>query len=140
MRKIISNFIVILFSSLVFLSCDSDDTVESNSPLVGSWNLTEMRITYQGSSYTYLPHEIGLSQTLIINANGTYSAISTTPHGTQTETGTWEYSESTLTKTSDGETMLMPCTISGNVLSITFEQGVPSFDIGGIVIMIYQLN
>ena len=77
--------IIVAIQSVVFVSCNKDDEEEKDnivSPLVGTWEKTEMI----GGNW--------ITTTLILNADGTYSETSRNDYEiTNSEKGKYSYNE-----------------------------------------------
>ena len=120
--------IFILIVGMLFVGCEKSTTESSIDPLVGVWEGTEMLVTYtsgdlNGVSFT-MPlgenTEMGTT-TWIFGADGVASMTSTDSYGTESDNGTWSSTGGKLTLMGDGETTVIDFTISGNTLTVNFE-------------------
>ena len=91
---------------LAAAGCGSSD--DNDDPLVGTWRAT----TYNGQ-----PMPTGISMTMTLSDNGTFSATTAVGADVETETGTWSAANGVLTTASDGETDDVPYSVSGDTLT-----------------------
>ena len=119
--------VLCLTSVMLFLTgsdCDKKDTStgpqadDHPTDLVGDWILTHVTVPglFDGD-----PADAGMEQTIILNADGTFTEISNMGEedGPYAETGTWSATETTLTIEYEEETIVIPYTLDGNTLTGT---------------------
>ena len=114
---------ILLFVVLI-VGCDESSLTESSvHPLVGVWETTEFTVTQENLSQTVTLDET-MSITLIFGEDKIFSVTSTINGETTAVSHTWSATENKLTTidNADGETEVNDYSISGNILTITFEE------------------
>ena len=114
-----SLLLVLMGVSVIFFSCkDDEDPVSSSaSDLVGTWKLTKVILTSYGN-IEIDPTTQGITATFTLNSDYTFSVSENYTSGQiVTYNGTWSIADGKITmKSTDGETMEMPYTVSGSTL------------------------
>lgn len=100
----------ILVSALLFTGCDSDDNGGNDpgvNPLIGTWNLTQVKGMFQGYLVTLPAATAGVEATITTTADGDYTAIWTVSGDSFTDEGQWYSDETNITLVTviDGETV-----------------------------------
>jgi hypothetical protein len=112
----------------ILCSCGGGDKDESTPSLVGSWHLALIRF---GQS-TVNASDFGISGSATFGEDGTFSMTLTTPDDagnpeSDSVTGTWVLTGSTLTLTGDGDSMSYPCVVSDTTMEMTvFDSEIPT--------------
>ena len=124
MKNLLSMLLV--FSFLFTIGCEDDDATESN-PLVGVYNMLSYSVSGDGMNITQ-DADANNSLTLVLSEGGTYSLQGTIDGDSNSESGTWSTTGSSLTLIyEDAEegtvTSIFSYTLSGNnmTFSITVE-------------------
>jgi hypothetical protein len=119
--KKFSLLLVFMGVSVIFFSCKDEDnpTSSSESDLYGTWKLTKVVLTSYGN-IEIDPTTQGIAATFTLNSDKTFSVSENYTSGQiVTYNGTWSIADGKITmKSSDGETMEMPYTVSGSTLSV----------------------
>ena len=124
MKNLLSMLLV--FSFLLTIGCEDDDATDSN-PLVGVYNMVSYSVSGGGMNITQ-DADANNSLTLVLSEGGTYSLQGVLDGDSNSESGTWSTTGSTLTLIyEDAEegtvTSIFSYTLSGNnmTFSITLE-------------------
>lgn len=121
MNKLKSVLVIIMCLMLLGLfvasTCDKvTDSKDNDDGLVGTWKLTEMSVN--GISISIAA--FGVSMTLVVNADETYSMTMSIGGDEDTETGTWTATSSHLTiNPTGGGSETIPYTLDGDQLTLT---------------------
>ena len=125
MRNLLSMLLV--FSFLFTIGCDDDEATDETNPLVGVYNMVSYSVSGDGTSITQ-EADANNSLVFVLSEGGTYSFQGTLDGESNSESGTWSTTGSTLTLiTEDVEdgtvTDIFSYTLSGNnmTMSITEE-------------------
>ena len=125
MRNLLSMLLV--FSFLFTIGCDDDEATDETNPLVGVYNMVSYSVSGDGLNITQ-EADANNSLVLVLSEGGTYSFQGTLDGESNSETGTWSTTGSTLTLiTEDVEdgtvTDIFSYTLSGNnmTMSLTDE-------------------
>lgn len=124
-----NKFLSILLVSLILITgCSKDDnpTSSSGDELVGTWALTKIILTSLGNT-ELTPAQAGLSGTIIMRSDRTFTATFTDSDGPSTDSGTWSVANGKITlKSSSGETQTWPYGLTGNKLTLETNLDVPN--------------
>ena len=123
MRNLLSMLLV--FSFLFTIGCDDDEATDETNPLVGVYNMVSYSVSGDGLNITQ-EADANNSLVLVLSEGGTYSFQGTLDGESNSETGTWSTTGSTLTLiTEDVEdgtvTDIFSYTLSGNDMTMTFD-------------------
>ena len=121
MRNLLSMLLV--FSFLFTIGCDDDEATDETNPLVGVWNMVSYSVSGDGLNITQ-EADANNSLVFVLSEGGTYSFQGTLDGESNSETGTWSTTGSTLTLvTEDVEdgtvTDNFSYTLSGNNLTMS---------------------
>ncbi|MCK5168798.1 MAG: hypothetical protein KAQ75_02875 [Bacteroidales bacterium] len=88
MKNLIKNSIGVLFLALISVSllmtnCEKDDEADA---IVGTWILEKVEVL----SVSYPASEFGISMTININDDNTFSGTTNLGEGTESDSGTWK--------------------------------------------------
>ena len=124
MRNLLSPLLV--FSFLFTIGCDDDEATDETNPLVGVWNMVSYSVSGDGLNITQ-EADANNSLVLVLSEGGTYSFQGTLDGESNSETGTWSTTGSTLTLiTEDVEdgtvTDIFSYTLSGNDMTMTIDE------------------
>ena len=124
MRNLLSMLLV--FSFLFTIGCDDDEATDETNPLVGVWNMVSYSVSGDGLNITQ-EADANNSLVLVLSEGGTYSFQGTLDGESNSETGTWSTTGSTLTLiTEDVEdgtvTDIFSYTLSGNDMTMTIDE------------------
>lgn len=112
----------------ILCSCGGGDKDEDTPSLVGSWQLALIRI---GQS-TVNASDFGISGSATFGEDGTFNMTLTTPDDagnpeSDSMTGTWVITGSTLTLTADGVSSSYPCVVFDRTMEMTvFDSEMPT--------------
>ena len=117
-----SLLLVFMSISVLMFSCKDDEdnpTSSSASDLFGTWKLTKVVLTSYGN-IEIDPTTQGITATFTLNSDYTFSVSENYTSGQiVTYNGTWSIADGKITmKSTDGETMEMPYTVSGSTLTV----------------------
>lgn len=112
-------FMTVLLLGIFITNCTDDDKEET---LIGTWVLTSMKISSMGITITVDPAEIGLSMTLTVSDDNSYTMVMTESGETTTSNGEWATSGNKLFITEEGETEEFVYSLKGDKLEITYEE------------------
>ena len=123
MRNLLSMLLV--FSFLFTIGCDDDEATDETNPLVGVYNMVSYSVSGDGLNITQ-EADANNSLVFVLSEGGTYSFQGTLDGESNSETGTWSTTGSTLTLiTEDVEdgtvTDIFSYTLSGNDMTMTFD-------------------
>ena len=126
MRNLLSMLLV--FSFLFTIGCDDDEATDETNPLVGVYNMVSYSVSGDGLNITQ-EADANNSLVLVLSEGGTYSFQGTLDGESNSETGTWSTTGSTLTLiTEDVEdgtvTDIFSYTLSGNDMTMTIDENV----------------
>ena len=115
--KKIKYLLILVVAVLVSVSCSTDDGDDGVNALVGTWEFTEFD---EGD-------EISITVTFKANYTGTIVVVVTFDDESETENGgfTWDTDGNKLTMVVDGETDISTYSISGDKLTINFDDDEP---------------
>jgi len=124
MRNLLSMLLV--FSFLFTIGCDDDEATDETNPLVGVWNMVSYSVSGDGLNITQ-EADANNSLVFVLSEGGTYSFQGTIDGDSNSETGTWSTTGSTLTLiTEDVEdgtvTDIFSYTLSGNDMTMTIDE------------------
>ena len=124
MRNLLSMLLV--FSFLFTIGCDDDEATDETNPLVGVYNMVSYSVSGDGLNITQ-EADANNSLVLVLSEGGTYSFQGTLDGESNSETGTWSTTGSTLTLiTEDVEdgtvTDIFSYTLSGNDMTMTIDE------------------
>jgi len=124
MRNLLSMLLV--FSFLFTIGCDDDEATDETNPLVGVWNMVSYSVSGDGLNITQ-EADANNSLVFVLSEGGTYSFQGTLDGESNSETGTWSTTGSTLTLiTEDVEdgtvTDIFSYTLSGNDMTMTIDE------------------
>jgi len=124
MIKLKSVFLIlnILLMASFFLFTCSESTSPEEETLIGTWKLTKMKFVISGITMEFDPEEQGLSITLTIRDDNTYTSVTTDEEETTTVNGTYSTSGNKLMFTENGVTSEVEYSLDGNKLKISFEE------------------
>jgi len=111
----------LIFIVLLIVGCDNNSTESSVHPLVGVWETTEVTFTEGNDSSIEIMDE-NISITFIFGEDETLTFTSIIEGETETDSGTWSATGNKLTVVMDGKTTVCDYSISGNILTLTFEE------------------
>jgi hypothetical protein len=128
MRKglIVAVCAILLGTCLIFTGCDGDDDALAG---VWLWQSSSWTGPFMGMTLTFdHTYLAGFGATLSIevdaDSDGTFAAVVVADDVsggdlTGTVTGTWEASDTEITITANGQTAVVPYTVSGDTLTVT---------------------
>ena len=116
---------LLVFSFLFTIGCDDDEATDETNPLVGVYNMVSYSVSGDGLNITQ-EADANNSLVLVLSEGGTYSFQGTLDGESNSETGTWSTTGSTLTLiTEDVEdgtvTDIFSYTLSGNDMTMTLD-------------------
>ena len=122
MRNLLSMLLV--FSFLFTIGCDDDEATDETNPLVGVYNMVSYSVSGDGFDSTQVA-DANNSLVFVLSEGGTYSLQGTIDGESNSESGTWFTTGSTLTLISedveDGTvTDIFSYTLSGNDMTMSF--------------------
>ena len=125
MRNLLSMLLV--FSFLFTIGCDDDEATDETNPLVGVYNMVSYSVSGGGINITQ-ETDANNSLVLVLSEGGTYSLQGTIDGDSNSESGTWSTTGSTLTLVYEDDeegtvTDIFSYTLSGNnmTMSLTDE-------------------
>ena len=124
MRNLLSMLLV--FSFLFTIGCDDDEATDETNPLVGVYNMVSYSVSGDGLNITQ-EADANNSLVFVLSEGGTYSFQGTLDGESNSESGTWSTTGSTLTLiTEDVEdgtvTDIFSYTLSGNDMTMTIDE------------------
>ncbi len=102
--------------------CSDSSTGSGSSGLVGTWELTKLTMQTSFVKLEYNPSEIGLSISLEINEDGTFSITEIEEGETTNSSGTWTTDGNKLIVVEGGQTLEFNYSLSRNKLIMSFEE------------------
>ena len=119
---------LLVFSFLFTIGCDDDEATDETNPLVGVYNMVSYSVSGDGLNITQ-EADANNSLVFVLSEGGTYSFQGTLDGESNSETGTWSTTGSTLTLiTEDVEdgtvTDIFSYTLSGNDMTMTIDEEV----------------
>ncbi len=124
---------ICLFAGPFLTHCSDNSTGSGSSGLVGTWELTKLTMETSFVKLEYNPSEIGLSITLEINEDGTFSITEIEEGETTNSSGTWTTDGNKLIVVEGGQTLEFNYSLSRNKLIMSFEE-----DDDGITVSVTQ--
>ena len=125
-------FLLILL--IIITSCKKDDSPTSSSggDIIGTWVLTKIIVpSYNNAELS--PQDIGTAATFVIRNDGTFTATVVDSSGTEITTGNWTNQNGVITMNgSDGSTVVLPYTLSGNTLTV--ETNITIETLGDVIV------
>ncbi len=115
-------FSISLAVIIIFSGCNTDNSPTSPAEdLVGTWTLTKLTLTYQGSISELKPEQVNLQMSIVINNDQTYKSNRIENGYESIESGKWSVSGSKFTTINEnGYVETKTYTInSGNLIIIT---------------------
>ena len=97
MRNLLSTLLV--FSFLFTIGCDDDEATDETNPLVGVYNMVSYSVSGGGINITQ-ETDANNSLVLVLSEGGTYSLQGTIDGESNSESGTWSTTGSTITPVS----------------------------------------
>ena len=89
MKRFFSILVALVLAATTLTSCEKSP----EEILVGKWELTLMKASYEGVKIEIDPAEAGMALTLIFNADGSYSITESIEGESMSESGTYVYNE-----------------------------------------------
>ena len=125
MRNLLSMLLV--FSFLFTIGCGDDEATDETNPLVGVYNMVSYSVSSDGFDSTQVA-DANNSLVFVLSEGGTYSLQGTIDGDSNSESGTWSTTGSTLTLITENDddgtvTDIFSYTLTGNnmTMSITEE-------------------
>ena len=125
MRNLLSMLLV--FSFVFRIGCDDDEATDETNPLVGVYNMVSYSVSRDGLNITQ-EADANNSLVLVLSEGGTYSLQGTIDGESNSESGTWSTTGSTITLIHEDDedgtvTDIFSYTLSGNnmTMSLTDE-------------------
>ena len=123
MRNLLSMLLV--FSFLFTIGCDDDEATDETNPLVGVYNMVSYSVSGDGLNITQ-EADANNSLVLVLSEGGTYSFQGTLDGESNSETGTWSTTGSTITLIHEDDedgtvTDIFSYTLSGNDMTMTLD-------------------
>ena len=125
MRNLLSMLLV--FSFLFTIGCDDDEATDETNPLVGVYNMVSYSVSGEGTSITQ-EADANNSLVFVLSEGGTYSLQGTIDGDSNSESGTWSTTGSTLTLITENDddgtvTDIFSYTLSGNDMTMVGSAG-----------------
>ncbi len=114
--------ILLLTGSLFFITCSEDSTGPNNNSIVGTWELTKMKMEGNGFVFEVTADELDFSLILEIHSDGTYTTTEIDQDGTSSATGEWSTKGNQLIIHEEGEVINCTYNCSSTKLTICFEE------------------
>jgi len=120
-------FLILTLALIVIAGCKKDEnnptepTVEKDSRLVGTWDLTKITIPLFNDS-TLTPEEAGVQITITFNSDGSFTSVTIDSTGQETDNGNWSTKDNkhlTL-KFNDGTSQDGDYSINGSTASLNW--------------------
>lgn len=89
MKRFLHILVALVLAATTLTSCEKSP----EEILVGKWELTLMKASYEGVKIEVNPAEMGMALTLIFNADGSYSITESIEGESMSESGTYVYNE-----------------------------------------------
>ena len=124
MRNLLSMLLV--FSFLFTIGCDDDEATDETNPLVGVYNMVSYSVSGGGINITQ-ETDANNSLVLVLSEGGTYSLQGTIDGESNSESGTWSTTGSTITLIHEDDedgtvTDIFSYTLSGNDMTMTIDE------------------
>ena len=124
MRNLLSMLLV--FSFLFTIGCDDDEATDETNPLVGVYNMVSYSVSGDGLNITQ-EADANNSLVFVLSEGGTYSLQGTIDGESNSESGTWSTTGSTITLIHEDDedgtvTDIFSYTLSGNIMTITITE------------------
>ena len=124
MRNLLSMLLV--FSFLFTIGCDDDEATDETNPLVGVYNMVSYSVSGDGLNITQ-EADANNSLVFVLSEGGTYSFQGTLDGESNSETGTWSTTGSTITLIHEDDedgtvTDIFSYTLSGNDMTMTIDE------------------
>ena len=125
MRNLLSMLLV--FSFLFTIGCDDDEATDETNPLVGVYNMVSYSVSGDGLNITQ-EADANNSLVFVLSEGGTYSLQGTIDGDSNSESGTWSTTGSTLTLITENDddgtvTDIFSYTLSGNDMTMVGSAG-----------------
>tara|TARA_B100000949_G_scaffold112718_1_gene99888 strand:+ start:164 stop:577 length:414 start_codon:yes stop_codon:yes gene_type:complete len=125
MRNLLSMLLV--FSFLFTIGCDDDEATDETNPLVGVYNMVSYSVSGDGFDSTQVA-DANNSLVFVLSEGGTYSLQGTIDGDSNSESGTWSTTGSTLTLITENDddgtvTDIFSYTLSGNDMTMVGSAG-----------------
>ena len=125
MRNLLSMLLV--FSFLFTIGCDDDEATDETNPLVGVYNMVSYSVSSDGFDSTQVA-DANNSLVFVLSEGGTYSLQGTIDGDSNSESGTWSTTGSTLTLITENDddgtvTDIFSYTLSGNDMTMVGSAG-----------------
>ena len=125
MRNLLSTLLV--FSFLFTIGCDDDEATDETNPLVGVYNMVSYSVSGDGFDSTQVA-DANNSLVFVLSEGGTYSLQGTIDGDSNSESGTWSTTGSTLTLITENDddgtvTDIFSYTLSGNDMTMVGSAG-----------------
>ena len=122
MRNLLSMLLV--FSFLFTIGCEDDEATDETNPLVGVYNMVSYSVSGDGLNITQ-EADANNSLVFLLSEGGTYSLQGTIDGESNSESGTWSTTGSTLTFIYEDDeegttTDIFTYTLSGNNMTMSF--------------------
>ena len=114
-------FILIVIS--IFILACSESTDPEDEELIGTWELTKIKVVYADDYDELDPEDQDLSMTLTIKGDHTYTLVRIEEGETSTVNGTWSKSGNKLRMKEGGYTEEHEYSLDGDKLAISYEWG-----------------
>ena len=126
MRNLLSTLLV--FSFLFTIGCDDDEATDETNPLVGVYNMVSYSAQGLGQTITQEADDNN-SLVFVLSEGGTYSLQGTIDGESNSESGTWSTTGSTITLIHEDDedgtvTDIFSYTLSGNDMTMTIDENV----------------
>ncbi len=111
----------LLLPFLFIVSCEDNKQEEDDvNPLVGVWEMTTMSVSINNVT---IDIEIGTenNETYVFNEDGTYSYQGVYEGDSDSGSGTWSSTETTLTLTEDSIVTIITYELNGDILSVNYS-------------------
>ena len=123
MRNLLSMLLV--FSFLFTIGCGDDEATDETNPLVGVYNMVSWSVSGDGMNITQ-EADANNSLVFVLSEGGTYSVQGMIDGDSNSESGTWSTTGSTITliyeDDEDGTvTDIFSYTLSGNDMTMTID-------------------
>ena len=123
MRNLLSMLLV--FSFLFTIGCEDDEATDETNPLVGVYNMVSYSVSGDGLNITQ-EADANNSLVFVLSEGGTYSFQGTLDGESNSESGTWSTTGSTITLIHEDDedgtvTDIFSYTLSGNDMTMTID-------------------
>ena len=117
MRNLLSMLLV--FSFLFTIGCDDDDATDETNPLVGVYNMVSYSVSGDGMNITQEADAIYNSLVMILAEDGVWSIQGRIDGESNSQSGTWSSTGSSLTIIDGTQTEIWTYTLSGDDMSMS---------------------